>query len=138
MIKITTGYRDDQYVIIDNEDAHKAQYLFLHPEERAIFANGVALVGKLIQGIDPAWNQIMGWNPTHKLEDDDWNDIRGKGIDRKMQQLLSDAKEIAYLAEKNPELLNKPLSEAKLLLDNPQRKEISEATKQLSNKFRLS
>lgn len=116
MIKIKTGFREDQYMIINAEETHKAYYLFTHPEERAIFSNGVALIGKNIQEINPAWNEIMEWNPTHELDDDDWNEIRGKGVDRKMRNLLAEAKEIAYLAEENPGLLNKPLSEARLLI----------------------
>ena len=116
-IKISTGFRDDQYVIIDSEEAHKAYYLFTHPEERAIFSNGVALIGRNIQEINPAWNEIMGWNPTHRLDDDDWNDIRGKGTDVRVRNLLATAKEVSYLIENNPYLIEKTVSEAKLLIE---------------------
>jgi len=115
-IKITTGFRENQYRIIDAEEAHKAYYLFMHPEERGIFSNGVALQGKNIQQIEPAYNETMGWNPTHDLDDDDWNEIRAKGIDRKLRDLLSEAKKTADLIEKNPQMLTKTLSEAKQLL----------------------
>ena len=40
-IKIITGFRKDQYYTIDAEEAHKAYYLFLNPEERGVFNNGV-------------------------------------------------------------------------------------------------
>ena len=116
MFKIITGFREDQYFIIDSEELHKAYYLFLHPEERAIFSNGVALIGKNIQGIEPAYNETMGWNPSHQLDDDDWNELRAKGIDVKMRNILKEAKKVSYLVEKNPQILNKPLSEAKQLL----------------------
>jgi hypothetical protein len=113
MIKIITGFRDDQYFIINDEEAHKAYYLFENPEARTIFSNGVALIGKNIQGIEPAYNETMGWNPTHKLDDDDWNQIRRNGVAEKLRNTLSLAKEIAQIAEINPEVLKLPLSEVK-------------------------
>lgn len=108
-VKIITGYKQDQYEVIDAEEAHKAYYLFLNPDKRGVFSNGVALRGQDIHRIVPAWNETMGWNPTHNLDSDDWNEIRDRGIDRKLQHtLLPAAREIAVLA--NPEDMNKPLS----------------------------
>ncbi len=116
-IKIITGYRADQYQIVDAEEAHKAYYLFLNPEKRGIFANGVALRGSDIQSIQPAWQETMGWNPTHTLDSDDWNEIRDDGIDRKLQhQILPAAREVASLMK--PEDMNRPLSQ--LLKSYPQ------------------
>ena len=109
MIKIITGFRDDQYFIIEDNEAHKAYYLFNNPEARTVFSNGVALIGKNIQGIEPAWNETMGWNPSHKLDNDDWNDIRTKGVEKKMRQVLGQAQDLALLAEHKPELLKTPL-----------------------------
>lgn len=116
MIKIIIGFRDDQYYVIDDEEAHKAYYLFNNPEARTIFSNGVAVIGKHIQGIEPAWNETMGWNPTHKLDSDDWNEIRKNGVEDKLKKTLQEAKQVAQLAESNNSLLNKPLIEAKGLL----------------------
>ena len=118
MIKVITGFRENQYYVIENHEAHKAYYLFNNPEARTIFENGVALIGKNIQGIEPAFNETMGWNPTHQLDDDDWNDIRKHGVDEKLRDILAEAKKVAYLAEKNPELLKLPLQEAKQKLLN--------------------
>ncbi len=112
-IKVITGFRNEQYYVIDGEEAHKAYYLFNNPEARTIFENGVALIGKNIQGIEPAWNESMGWNPSHKLDDDDWNEIRAKKIDIKLRNLLEEAKQIAQLAEKNPELLKISLNDTR-------------------------
>ena len=113
-IKILVGYREEQYFTIEAEEAHKAYYLFLHPEERGVFNNGVALIGKNIQGIEPDYNATMGWNPTHNLTDDDWNELREKGIDVSLRDLLFEAKQVAQL--NRPESINKTLSEAKQLL----------------------
>lgn len=118
MIKLITGYRDDQYVLIPTEELHKAYYLFNNPEARTIFSNGVAIVGKSIQGIEPAWNEIMGWNPTHKLDGADWNEIKSSGKAKRMNNLLSEAKNLAVMLQNGDDknLLNKPLSEVRHLL----------------------
>lgn len=118
MIKIITGFRDDQYYLIEDEEAHKAYFLFSNPEARTVFNNGVALIGKNIQGIEPAWNETMGYNPTHKLGDDDWNEIRKRGVEKSMRLVIQEAKDIAQIAETKPELLKMPLSETKQLLLN--------------------
>lgn len=115
-VKLITGFRDDQFMIIEGEEAHKAYYLFLHPEERAIFANGVAVIGKNIQEIVPAWNETMGWKATHKLDGYDWEEINSKGVQNKMRDLLQEAKSVSYLMDGRKELGNKNLSEVVLLL----------------------
>lgn len=112
-IKIITGFRENQFYTIDAEEAHKAYYLFLHTEERGVFSNGVALIGRNIQGIEPDYNAILEYNPTYELTADDWNDIRKKGIDKKMSQVLLDAKFVAQQAENNLYLISQPLEEAK-------------------------
>lgn len=133
-IKIITGFREDQYYVIDGNEAHKAYYLFMHPEERGVFKNGVALIGKNIQGIEPAWNETMGWNPTHELDDDDWNDIHQKGIKPKMRELLTEAKRVMPLIEKNKALLQINLSE--IVKELPQPK-FNEDIKKLTDKFKV-
>lgn len=116
MIKIITGFRDDQYFIIEDEEAHKAYFLFSNPEARTIFNNGVALIGKSIQGIEPAYNETMGWNPTHKLDHEDWNELRAKRVTDRFRDVLSLGKQISLLAESNTDLLKLPMSEVKKTL----------------------
>lgn len=116
-IKIITGYRDDQFELIDIEEAHKAYYLFLNPSERGIFSNGIAIIGKDIQGIKPDYHSIMGWNMGHKMDSYDWAEVRKSSLCKKVDDILISAKEISM--SKTPYLLNKKLSEAvKLLPDN--------------------
>lgn len=110
-IKVITGFREDQYVIIPMQEAHKAYYLFKHPDERGVFENGVALLGRNISEIRPEWNKTMGWNETHHMGDDDWNEIAQKGVEKKMHALIGVAKEVAHQIEKEPTLAKLPLGE---------------------------
>jgi len=108
-IKLIVGFRRDQEHSIDAEEAHKAYYLFLNPEHRTVFNNGLAIKGSQIQEIVPDYHGTMGWNPTHVLDNDDWNEIRSSGVTATMQRYLSVGKEIAQHAELAD--LNVPLLE---------------------------
>lgn len=116
-IKIKTGYREDQYYTIDAEEAHKAYFLFLNPEKRGVFSNGVAVIGSDIRGIEPDWNATLGYNPTYKLDYEDWNDLRRKGTDRELREVLETAKQVAQLGDMR--LITLPLSEAEKELAAP-------------------
>ena len=135
-VKIIVGYRRDQEHSIDANEAHKAYYLFLNPEKRGVFSNGLAIKGDQIQEIVPDWQGTMGWNATHVLDSDDWNEIHAKGIDRKMQRALAGAKEVAQVGI--PEELNQPLS--KLLttkytpIDSPVKRLTSSLADKMKNK----
>lgn len=115
-IKLVVGFRRDQEHSIDANEAHKAYYLFLHPEERGVFSNGLAITGNQIHEIVPDYQGTMGWNPSHQLDSDDWNELNAKGIPRKLLALLSSAKEIAQVGE--PKDLNLPLLE--VIKNHPQ------------------
>ena len=111
-IKVIVGFREDQTYIIEADEAHKAYYLFNNPEMRGVFNNGVALIGKNIQGIEPAYQETMGWNPSHKIDSGDWNEMRGKGIVDRLRDRLFEAKQVSLQIASNPKLLNLPLTEA--------------------------
>ena len=108
-VKLIVGFRRDQEHSIDANEAHKAYYLFLHPESRGVFSNGLAIKGSQIEEIVPDYSGSMGWNPTHVMDNDDWNEIRDKGVDRKLMGLISAAKDIAQLGDQKD--LNTPLAE---------------------------
>lgn len=93
-IKIVCGFRKDQEFTIDANEAHKAYYLFNHPDKRGTFNNGLALKGSDIQRIEPDYNATMGWNPTHQLTGDDWNEIHSSGVMAKFQIIMASAKDI--------------------------------------------
>jgi hypothetical protein len=113
-VKIITGFRADQHYTIDADEAHKAYYLFRNPEERGVFNNGVALIGKNIQGIEPDFHAMMGWNPTHFLDSNDYNELRGKGIDVEIRDTLANAKLLAdrITPQNKMRILNAPLEKA--------------------------
>lgn len=138
-IKLITGFREDQEIDIPMQEAHKAYYLFRNPDERGVFENGIAIIGKDIRKIVPDWNKTMGWNATHKLDDDDWNEIRRYGVEDKMRKLLEIAEQTIPLVEKNMALMKMPLVEVMKLLPPPDEKakEIVEGSKALADKMSL-
>ena len=106
-LKLVCGYRKDQTYMIDAEEAHKAYYLFMHPESRGVFNNGLAIVGSHIQSIEPDWNATMGWNASYTLGDDDWNDIRLNGVEKIVRNMMAQAKQLSGMIK--PEELNTPM-----------------------------
>lgn len=107
-VKIVCGFRKDEAYSIDAEEAHKAYYLFYNPDARTVFSNGLAIKGTEIDRIEPDYVGTMGWNHAHNMDNDDWNEVKAAGVDKSLQNILSQAKEVAHIA--TPELLNKPLS----------------------------
>jgi hypothetical protein len=108
-LKVVCGYRKDQEFSIDANEAHKAYYLFANPEKKMIFANGLAMRGADIQRIEPDYNTTMGWNPSHSLTGDDWNELASDGVTAKFAAILAGAKEVARSGEVSD--LQKPLIE---------------------------
>lgn len=123
-VMIETGFDDIQHHTIAMEEAHKAYYLFLNPEKRGIFSNGLALIGKDIRKIRPDYHDIMGWNRTHKLDTYDYQELKQKGVDRECKLLLAQAKEVGAMIQSKPELAALPLSQVveKLKLKAPEPK----------------
>ena len=117
-IKVITGFREDQQHTIPMQEAHKAYYLFKHPDSRGVFDNGVALVGKNIQEIRPDWNRTLGYNPDYKMTEEDWNNIHGKQIDKNMRTLLESAKTAASMMEDNKTLGKLQLIDVMKMLPN--------------------
>lgn len=134
MIKLKMWGNDDDFVVIENSEAHKAYYLFNHPEARSVFKNGSAVIGKNIRLIEPALNEIMGWNPTYKPQGEDWNELRV--IDAKIRAIMALGAQVATLANNNPKLLEQKLSETIHLLPE-ENKQLSEGVNLLANKMRM-
>lgn len=130
-VKIITGFRKDQHYTIEADEAHKAYYLFLHPEQRGVFNNGVAVIGQDIRSIEPDYQATMGWNNTHQLDSDDWNEIHQSGIVPEIRSMLITARQVAQLAL--PEQMNQPLSQ---LMDRQEEAELLPETKSLTTKLK--
>jgi hypothetical protein len=97
-------------ISVSIDEAHKVYYLFSHPDERGILQDGTALIGSEIRGIFPDYNATMGWNPTHRLNDDDWVEINRSGAETALRLILERAKEFSKTCTALE--LNKPLFEA--------------------------
>lgn len=109
----TDNFGNKESYSIDESEAHKAYYLFLHPDTRSVFKNGLALKGSDIDRIAPDYHGTMGWNPNHKLDAEDWRELRAEGIENKLGTLMVRASEIGRSCR--PEDLQLPMSEVKLL-----------------------
>ncbi len=119
------------YIPIDETELEKALAAFKFGTA-VILKNGAL---EKIESVLPDLNRSMGWNPSYKLGDDDWNDIRSKGIDHKLQELHEKTRnKIEYLIEtKQTHLIGKNVH-----VDMPEKpKEISEGAKMLADKFKV-
>lgn len=113
-IRVVTGYRKNQGFTLNAEEAHKAYYLFLNPDQRGIFSNGVAVQGKDIKTIEPDYNATMGWNETYEPNEYDHRQLEENGVKKKLRNALAKANLLA----KDNKGLNEPMSGAVKLLPN--------------------
>lgn len=118
------------YVPIDETELEKALAAFRFGTS-AIFKNGAL---EKMGDIMPDYNRTMGWNPSHRLDDDDWADIRSKGVDTKLRELNQSTKEkIDYLIETGQQNLIGKNAHVEI----PKRSQnISDSVKSLSDKFK--
>lgn len=129
-IKLITGFRKDQELTIDADEAHKAYYLFHNPAQRGVFNNGLAIKGDQIQRIEPDYNATMGWYASHILDSDDWSDIRARGIEKRINAMLSYGKELAQRG--NVKCLSTPLTQLRQM----EKKEVNNMPKELSGELK--
>lgn len=102
--KILRGYNAEDYIGIDRSELEKAYYCFLEKKD-SIFTGG-AIKGSQILAIQPDYHMTMGWNRGYKLEALDYEELSQKGIDRKLQNLLAEARDkVQYLIETKQEHL---------------------------------
>lgn len=135
-IKLITGFRDDQFISIPMQEAHKAYHLFRNPEQRGVFDNGLAVIGSSIKEIRPDWNATMGYNETHKIDSDDLNEINRSGVGEKMKILVEKAKQVSDMAIQNPTLLKLPLVE--IITKLPEAEKPNQMIEDISKKISIS
>jgi len=71
--KIKTGYKDEDFIPIDETELEVAMYAFL-TDSKAVFKNGV-VNGKNIMSITEDWHRAKGWNYGYKLTPEDFAEI---------------------------------------------------------------
>ena len=133
-IKIKTGYKADQQYSISVEEAPKAYFLFLNPDQRGVFSNGLALQGRDIKGIEPDYNASLGINPLHELDIRDWVEIRKLGLKEHLDESLGTAR---LIASDYPSLISAPLSEAVKQLPVRALPIVSSEALELADKMRI-
>ena len=130
--KIIQGYEHERDVIIREDELERAYGLFMLGG-RWIFSGG-PVDGKNIQTIVEDYHTTMGWNKEYKLGTDDYEQLTQQGVDRKMKNLLSEAKErVTYLINSKQENLIGKNAEIPGL-----KNQFSEETKVLADKFKIS
>jgi hypothetical protein len=108
--RIKTGYGNNDFITIDNmADLEKAQLAFL-TDGKVMFSNGEVCRGKDIISIKEDWHTEMGWNESYEMGDDDWAELKRKGIIGKYTGLLGEAKDnVQTLVNANrQDLIGKP------------------------------
>lgn len=134
--KIVWGYDPEDYTQIDETEVEKAYYAHLKKKD-AIYSGG-SVSGDKIIAVAEDYHRAMGWNRGYKLGADDYAELAQKGLDKVYQKFLADKKnKVHYLMESKQEhLIGKNVEIPEL--NNPKVKEISEATKKLSDKFSVA
>ncbi len=131
--KIIRGYSAEDYIEINETELEKAYGAFLMKKD-SVYSGG-AVRGSEILAIQPDYHRTMGWNRGYKLGDLDYSELREKGIENKMRDMISNTKlKIQYLIENGKsELIGKNV-EIPELKENNTFKEISG---EIANKFKI-
>lgn len=127
--KIVFGYKPEEYLEITKDEVQKAYYCFLEKKD-SIFSGG-AIKGSNIQRIEPDYHRTMGWNRGYELQNEDYIEIRRKGLDEKMRNFLEmEQKKVGYLIATNQtHLIGKSFEMPKI--------EMAPKIKQLSEKMKV-
>ena len=91
-----------EYIPIDETELEKGLHAFITGKPVVFDMGGTTRIDRIV----PDWNQAMGVNPAWKLDCDDWNIIRDRGIDRKYVGVIGEVKDkIQYLIHTKQEHL---------------------------------
>ena len=79
-------YKDyTTFITIDETEIEKALAAF-RSGSSVIFKEGAL---NRVDSILPDYNKTMGWNPSYKLQNEDWNEIRERGVDKTFKEVLT-------------------------------------------------
>lgn len=128
--KIIRGYNAEDYIEINETELEKAYGAFLLKKD-SVYSGG-AVRGSEIIAIQPDFHRTMGWNRGYKLGEDDYAELRHKGIDNKMRVMIENTKnKIQYFINSGQtDLIGKNV-------DIPELDKPNEITKELVNKFKI-
>lgn len=128
--KIIRGYNAEDYIEINETELEKAYGAFLLKKD-SVYSGG-AVRGSEIIAIQPDFHRTMGWNRGYKLGEDDYAELRHKGIDNKMRTMIENTKnKIQYFINSGQtDLIGKNV-------DIPELDKPNEITKELVNKFKI-
>lgn len=134
--RIKKGYRDNEFISIDETELEKAFAVFL-TDGKGIFKNGMVR-GQDIIDIKEDWNKAMGYNQEHKIEALDRADIKKRGVEKQYKGVLAEVSlKVQYLIKNNQQHLigqNVEIPELK----NTETKILSNESKKIADKFDLN
>ena len=78
--KVTHGYGTEDVIYIDSQqDLERAIYAFVTGKSARIGGNFIK--GSEIKHIKEDWNRTMGYAKGYRLQGEDWDEIRRKGVE---------------------------------------------------------
>lgn len=80
--RVYTGFTD--YIPIDSTEIEKAMYAFITGNPVAFQDGATTRIDRIV----PDYHRAMGWNPGHKLEADDWNELARDGVKQSYDRAL--------------------------------------------------
>jgi hypothetical protein len=131
--RVKIGYRPDEFIPITGESELEKAMAAFTTNSKAVFERGVVR-GQDIIAITEDWHREMGWNQSHVMEDEDWSELKSKGIKTKYEGIIASAKiKVEYLIRnKREDLIGKNFEIPKI-----ENKEIYEGVKSLADKFKI-
>lgn len=132
--RVKVGYGHNEYIPIEGKkELEKAIWAF-STNDKAVFDKGLVR-GQDIIAITEDWHREMGWNPTHIIEGEDWQEIKEKGVQKKYENLISSVKsKVGYLIETNQENLIGTDYEMPMIGEN---KKVSQGIEDLAERMRI-
>ena len=89
--KVIWGFDEERSTDIGESELIKALYAM--STKSKVYLGDILLDGKYIIAIKENYQKTMGWNPTHEMDSDDWNQLKTEGIDKLFAGKVYEAKQ---------------------------------------------